>query len=177
MITPSSVYRIGHLGKTHGLEGELSFFFEDDVFDRSNAEYVVLLLDGILVPFFIEDYRFQNGEKALIKFDSIDTLEQAAPLVNADVFFPKSNGSRITYKDRNNDEAKSLLDSLVGFSIYDLSSRSTTAPIVRIDCNTDNPLFELEGGALVPIVEEWIENIDEEKRMINMNLPEGLLAL
>ena len=35
--------------------------FSDDVFDRVDADYVVLLVDGILVPFFIEEYRFRSA--------------------------------------------------------------------------------------------------------------------
>ena len=49
--------------------------FSDDVFDRVDAEYVVLMLDGILVPFFFEEYRFRTDETAIVKFCDIDTQE------------------------------------------------------------------------------------------------------
>ena len=42
MIKKEDVYRIGQIGKPHGVKGELSFHFEDDVFDRTDADYLIL---------------------------------------------------------------------------------------------------------------------------------------
>ena len=54
MIKREDVYKIGRLGKAHGVKGEVSFQFTDDIFDSVDAEYLVLDVDGILVPFFME---------------------------------------------------------------------------------------------------------------------------
>ena len=51
MIKPEEVYRIGRLGKAHGVKGEVSLQFDDDIFDRVDCDYLVLDVDGILVPF------------------------------------------------------------------------------------------------------------------------------
>ena len=76
MIRREEVYKIGRLGKTHGVRGEISFLLDDDVFDRTDADYLILDIDGILVPFFIEEYRFKTDSNALMKFDGIDTQER-----------------------------------------------------------------------------------------------------
>ena len=75
MIKQDDVYKIGRIGKPHGIKGELTMMGEDDVFDRVEGEYLILLIDGILVPFFIEDYRFRSEQSALVKFCDIDTQE------------------------------------------------------------------------------------------------------
>ena len=62
MIRKEEVYKIGIFNKPHGIHGELSFTFTDDIFDRVEAEYLICLLDGIFVPFFIEEYRFRSKE-------------------------------------------------------------------------------------------------------------------
>ena len=80
MIRKEDVYRIGKLGKTHGVRGEISFLFDDDVFDRVDADYLILSIDDILVPFFIEEYRFKTDSNALMKFEGIDTQERAREL-------------------------------------------------------------------------------------------------
>ena len=85
MIREEDVYRIGKIGKPHGVKGEVTMMFSDDVFDRVDAEYVVLMLDGILVPFFFEEYRFRTDETAIVKFCDIDTQEQARELTNCEV--------------------------------------------------------------------------------------------
>ena len=54
MIRRDEVYKIGKLGKPHGVKGEITFAITDDVFDRVDAEYLVLDIDGILVPFYME---------------------------------------------------------------------------------------------------------------------------
>ena len=35
MIRQEEVYKIGKIGKPHGVKGELTLFFDDDVFDLS----------------------------------------------------------------------------------------------------------------------------------------------
>ena len=40
MIKKEEVYKIGRIGKTHGVKGEVTFNFDDDVFDRVDAEYL-----------------------------------------------------------------------------------------------------------------------------------------
>ena len=53
MIKQNEVYKIGRIGKPHGVNGELQMQFDDDVFDRVSADHLVLDIEGILVPFFI----------------------------------------------------------------------------------------------------------------------------
>lgn len=89
MIRDEEVYRIGRLGKPHGVAGEVTLRFDDDVFDRTDADYIVLGIDGILVPFFIEEYRFHGSETALVKFCGIDSQQRAAELTGCEVYFPE----------------------------------------------------------------------------------------
>jgi 16S rRNA processing protein RimM len=77
MIKQEDVFKIGRLGKPHGVNGEVSFMFDDDIFDRADSDYLILEIDGILVPFYYEEYRFHGNETALVKFCDIDTQDQA----------------------------------------------------------------------------------------------------
>ena len=47
------------------------------MFSVNVNKYLVLDIDGILVPFYLEEYRFKNDENVLVKFEDIDTQEQA----------------------------------------------------------------------------------------------------
>ena len=85
MIRRDDVYKIGKLGKPHGVKGEITFAITDDVFDRVDADYLILDIDGILVPFYIEEYRFKNDENVLVKFEDIDTQEQVRAYTGCDV--------------------------------------------------------------------------------------------
>ena len=82
MRRKEDVYKIGIFNKPHGIHGELQFTFTDDVFDRVEADCLICLLDGIFVPFFIEEYRFRSDTTALMKLEDIDTAEQARAFTN-----------------------------------------------------------------------------------------------
>ena len=169
MIRAEEVYKIGRLGKAHGVKGEVSFQFDDDIFDRVDADYLVLDIDGILVPFFMEEYRFRNDTVCLVKFCDIDTQQRAQELTGCDVYFPRALAEAA--------EEMPSLASLVGFEIVDASNGNTVGNIVAIDDSTINLLFELEDGTLIPTSDELIEDIDAEQRTIRMNIPEGLLDI
>lgn len=173
MIRQEEVYRIGRIGKPHGVGGELTFAFDDDVFDRCDAEYLVLDIDGILVPFFMESYRFSSGTTALVKFCGIDTQERARELTGSAVYFPRS------LSDATDDEV--TWAEIAGFTLIDEASGQTVGTIRSVDNSTANLLFEVdspEGGELlIPANEDLIDSFDVERREVRMRLPEGLLDL
>ena len=169
MIKYEDVYKIGRIGKTHGVKGEVSLQCDDDVFDRVDAEYLVLDIDGILVPFFMEEYRFRNDTVCLVKFCDIDTQQRASELTGCDVYFPRVLADEA--------EESPSLASLVGFSIINKASGLPIGTIDDIDDSTANILFELEDGTLIPANNDLITGIDAEKRQITMNIPQGLLEI
>ena len=169
MIRPEEVYRIGRLGKAHGVKGEVSFQFEDDIFDRMDADYLVLDMDGILVPFFMEEYRFRSDSLALVKFCDVNSQERASELTGCDVFFPRALAEE--------DDEQLSLASLVGFDIVEADNNKKVGVIAAIDDSTANVLFELENGRLIPATDNLITDINTKERTIKMEIPEGLLEL
>ncbi|MCI7046481.1 MAG: ribosome maturation factor RimM [Prevotellaceae bacterium] len=170
MIKQDDVYKIGRIGKPHGIKGELTMMVEDDVFDRVEGEYLILLIDGILVPFFIEDYRFRSEQSALVKFCDIDTQERASELTGCDVFFPRSLS--------DSDDTDTLTwQEAIGYQVADDNSGKTLGTISYIDTSTANTLIELDNGMLIPAAYEIIKDINTEQRLITMSLPEGLMEI
>lgn len=167
MIKEDEVYKIGRIGKPHGISGEVTLRFSDDVFDRVDADYLVLMVDGILVPFFIEEYRFRSDEVALVKFEDIDTKDRASELTGCDVFFPRH------LADAGDDVL--TWSQIVGYDIVDVLSDKTIGRIDAVDETTINTLLELSDGTLIPAADEFIEDIDHEERKLMMRLPEGLV--
>ena len=169
MIKKEEVYKIGRLGKAHGIRGEVSFLFDDDVFDRVDADYLILDIDGILVPFFLEEYRFKSDANALVKFDGIDSLERAKELTGCDVYFPRELSDE-------DDEHISWAE-IIGYKLVDSETGTVAGTIASVDDSTINTLFELEDGRLIPASEELIQKIDTKKHQIEIKLPEGILEL
>lgn len=174
MIRQEEVFKIGKIGKPHGVKGEVSLMFEDDVFDRVDADYLVLLIDGILVPFFFEEYRFKSDETALVKFCDIDTKEQAQELTGCDVYF-----SRKLSEDGREDMS---LNKAENFKLLDANNGNSLIGTVKsVDYSTVNTLFNVETPdgkeIMIPASEDFIVDIDTEKHFIVVDLPEGLLDL
>ena len=169
MIRKEDVYKIGRLGKAHGVKGEVSFQFDDDIFDTADADYLILDIDGILVPFFLEEYRFRNDSLALVKFCNVDTQQRASELTGCDVYFPRSMADETS-------EGPSLA-SLVGFDIVEADTNEKVGTIAAIDDTTQNILFELEDGTLIPASDDLITDINTQQRQITMQIPEGLLDI
>ena len=148
--------------------------FDDDVFDRVDAEYLILQIDGILVPFFMDEYRFKSGETALVKFSDIDTKERASQLTGSEVFFPRAMSD-------STDGDLSWAE-IIGFSIVDVDIyNKVIGTIVSVDESTVNILFEVRTDdgdiILIPAAPEFITGVDANAKQITVELPEGLLDL
>lgn len=171
MIRPSDVYKIGRIGKTHGVRGEVTMQFTDDIFDTADTDYLVLDIDGILVPFFIDEYRFKNDSVAIMKFTDIDTPQQAQTLTDCNVFFPRSIAA-----DTSEDIS---LSQIIGFKLMDAGTGNTVGTITAIDDSTINTLFEVKGEdgteLLIPASEELITDINPDTQTLTTVIPAGLL--
>ena len=165
------VYRIGRIGKAHGIHGEVAFNFDDDIFDRVDADYLVIEVEGLLVPFFIEEYRFRSDSVALVKLEGIDSQERARELTNCEVFFPRN------LMAEDDDDPILTYAFLVGFTVIDAQTGRRVGTIESVDDSTPNILFCLGDGTLVPAAEELVEGIDKKKKEIALHIPEGLLDL
>ena len=173
MITPSEVYRIGLINKPHGVNGELSFSFTDDIFDRVDGEYLVLKLDGLFVPFFIEEYRFRSDTTALVKLEGVDSEPKARRLTNTEVYFP------VRQEEQRADDELVSWDYFVGFTV-DERHEGALGVITEVDTSTLNTLFVVDRNGeelLIPAQEAFIVEMDEKVRRMTLELPEGLLHL
>lgn len=172
MIRKEDVYQIGKLTKAHGLNGEMNFQFTDDVWDRIESDYLICEVDGILVPFFLEEYRFRSDSTALVKFEDLESAEAVRFLVNSEVFLEKKYQEEL-------DEDEVSLNYFIGFKMVEEDKEIGT--IIDIDDNTENWLFIVErpngDEVMIPAHEEFIAEIKQEEKIMVMDLPLGLLEL
>lgn len=172
MIRKEEVYKIGVFNKPHGIHGEISFTFTDDIFDRVEAEYLICLLDGIMVPFFLEEYRFRSDSTALVKLEGVDTAECARKFTNVEVYFPVKHAEDVETEELS-------WDFFVGFRMEDVN-HGKLGEVTDVDTSTLNTLFVVdykEEELLIPAQEEFIVDIDRSHKVITVDLPEGLINL
>ena len=172
MIHKSEVIPIGQINKPHGVNGEMSFSFTSDIFDREDVPFFIFEIQGILVPFFLDEYRFKGSTTGLMKLNGVTTEEQARSFFGLTIYLPKSYLEKV---EDNEIEA----DYFAGFSLID-AEKGLIGVISEVDKTTENILFVIpkpNDELLIPAGEEYIQEIDHEKKIIYVNLPEGLLDL
>jgi len=175
MIKREDLIEIGQFNKPHGIKGEISFTFTNDIFDESECNFLLCEIDGIFVPFEIESYRFKSDTTALIKLVRIETDSQVKFLTNLEVYFPKQYMT-----DNKVSENIASWDYFIGYKIID-SALGEIGSIVDVDETTINVLFvveQVEGNEiLIPASEDLIEKIDTDNKKIWIMMPEGLIEL
>ncbi|MDR0370666.1 MAG: ribosome maturation factor RimM [Prevotellaceae bacterium] len=173
MIRFEDVFPTGKIIKPHGIEGEMLFEFKTAVFDTENAEYLLFDMDGILVPFFIESYRFISEKAALMHLEDVDTDEKARIFSGKTVYLPNDFLEKIHPEDVG-------ADYFIGFDIADEYGRKL-GTVIEIDESTQNMLFVLrtENGSelLIPANDDLVRKIDHDNSMLYLKLPEGLLDI
>ena len=119
MISLDEIFPIGQINKPHGVNGELSFTFSSDVFDTEEIPYLIMEIEGIPVPFFIEEYRFKTNSTGLIKFQDISSEEAARELNGLTIYVLKK------YLDKVENEEIELAY-FVGFTLIDVNAGAHT---------------------------------------------------
>ena len=166
MIFEQDLTVVGAVQKTHGIMVEMTCSFDSDV-DFETIDFVVLNVDGIFVPFFIDSYRGKKSGSMILKFEGIDSEEDAKNFIGLDIYLPCSLLP---------DEEQNLTYSyFIGFALED-KSLGFVGVIDDVDDTTENVLFVL-GDKLIPVVTDFIEEIDHDRKILYTHLPEGLLEL
>ena len=173
MIKQEEVFKIGQFAKPHGIKGEISLITECDVFDDSDDLYIICNMDGILVPFFVEDYRYKTDTNMLLKLEGVNSEVEAREFSNLDVYFP------IEQMDDESMLNEMTWENFIGFTVID-DNAGELGEITDVDDSTAIVLLQIDyqgNELLLPAAEELVTNLDLDKRQMFVSMPEGLLDL
>lgn len=177
MIEEKDLTLIGKFMRTHALKGELNAMTEidDDYFTDDNP--LIVDVDGIYVPFYCESIRPKGHYASLIKLIGVDSEDEAAAFVNKDIYGLTKDVEH--YLDEEVAEDGAYADSFIGYSMID-NEAGEIGEITDIDLSTDNALFIVTDGddtIFIPIADEFIREIDNENKILHVDLPQGLVDL
>lgn len=167
MIQEKEIFKAGKINKTHGVNGELNCAIDADTIDR--AEYMVLDMDGIFVPFFISNIRVKSSNSVLLTLEDIETETDARNLVGKDIYLPIHLMS---------DEDMLSYEYFIGFTVVNADEK--LGEISFVDDQTVNILFGIsaeDGDILLPAVEDFIMEVDNENKILYTNYPNELVEL
>ena len=170
MITDEETIHIGTLTRTHGNRGEVQCQTDNELWEEADAEFVVLRIDNILVPFRVNDWRGKGAESLLFTLDGVTDESKAQRLVGAEALMLRRD---IQAADNEDDTNILTWQDLRGYSLFTASGKDA-GTITRVDESTANILAETDKGILLPLHEDLIVRLDTEKREVQLNLPDTI---
>ena len=159
--------RIAQALKSNGRDGELLVsFIGIDPEDIDLEEPVFIEFDGLPVPFYFESFTQRGSSRALVRLTGVRSLRDAEELAGAAIYVEDD-----LYEDEEED--------LTGWTVL----QADGTPAGTVSAHEDipgNPCIWVETGhgeVLIPLHEELVLEVDEEKQTLRMEIPEGLLSL
>ena len=173
MLNKNDFSFIGTIGKPHGINGKLNVTFASDIFDQIDVpEFLFLEIEGYLVPFKTVELRLTLEDAGIIKFEDIEDDKTAKKYGTLSLFIDK--------KDQGEEELEFTPEQLVGFALLD-ADKSEVGKVSDFVNNPLNPLLIVDttdgDEVMIPFAMELIMDADIDKKILIMQIPEGLLDL
>lgn len=166
-------FYLGKIAKKFSFKGEILIYLDTDEPEiYQNLESVFVLMNRNLVPFFIDQATLHKDKFLRVKFEDVDSEVEADNLIGSEIYLPlnmlpKLEGNQFYYHE------------IVGFKVIDqrLGDIGTIHSIIE---NTAQPLFEIYKGdkqILIPMVDEFILQVNRTTKELLLNTPVGLVDL
>lgn len=156
--------QLGYFSRTHGTKGELVLKFESD-FKDEELKVVYLAIGGSNAPYFIQETK-ESGHDLIVRLEEVDSLEKAKTLLNKKVMVEET-----IILENESDTA------FLGFELID-KHYGSLGPVVFVSDNGSQTLLHLSFKSkevILPLVDDFIERIEEIEKKIFYNAPEGLI--
>jgi len=172
MLSLEKLVYWGYVVKTHGTKGALLIKIEQDLIDEiEETKPVFLEIEGKPVPFFArpDSVRWKDEHGVFFHFEYINGIEAADELTGKKVYILPET------VDVDSDSPHRM--ALEGYVVLN-TARENLGQIIKFHDVPKNPLIEIENKGqtfLIPLTDDWIVELNAERKEITMDLPEGLL--
>lgn len=164
---------LGKIVKKYSFKGEVLVKLDTDEPELyGNMDSVFVEVRRNLVPFFIESSQFHKSELLRIKFEDVDTEEDAEALIKSELYLPLEFLPKL-------DDDKFYFHEIIGFKVVD-KNFGHVGIIKSVNDSTAQSLFEIDRNGieiLIPMNDEFITKIDKTNQTIQVETPEGLIDL
>lgn len=165
--------KAGKISKPYGLNGEVHLILGTHVdkhIETGNPLFIEL--DGQRVPFFIESVYMAEAGQAIVKFEFINSIEEAKKVSGCPVYLDPALDPREVLQ-------KEELAGVVGFHVED-RILGPLGRLVEYVPGGMNPVWIIDFSGkelLIPAQKDFVLKIDTRNRMLYLTLPEGITDL
>ena len=166
-------FYLGIIARKHSYKGEVVIVVDSDEPELyANIDAVFVEYNNKLIPFFVENILLQKGNQLRVKFEDINSEEDAADILKRDTYLPltllpKLEGDKFYYHE------------VIGFTVEDINY-GKVGTITSINDNTAQALFVIKTEnkeILIPLIDEFIKKVDRDNKLIIVDTPEGLIQM
>lgn len=163
---------LGQITKTSGFEGVVLVRLEKKFIDNvPEMESVFVENDGRPVPFLLEWSEYQGADTLKLKFDGYDTLRKVEEFKSSRIFLTG---------DADEEPSENEFSVLLGYSVIN-QDKKLIGTVKEVVLNPGQMLLSIESPdsreLLIPLHEDLILKIDKRKKIISMDVPEGLMEI
>ncbi len=166
-------FYLGKIAKKFSFKGEVLVYLDTDEPELyENMESVFVEFNKNLIPFFIENSSLHKNDFLRVKFEDVDSEEEADRMIGCELYLPlnmlpKLEGNKFYFHE------------VIGFEVED-QRLGYIGEIVSINDTTAQPLFEIlfeDREILIPMIDDFIVEVNRANKKIILNTPEGLVDL
>ena len=166
-------YYLGKITKKYSFKGELLIKIDSDQTDiYKKIKTLFIFHNNKLNTYKIEVIRIHKESVLRVKFEGVNSEDDADVIINCDVFLPLSHLPILTGN-------KFYYHEVINFLIVD-EIFGELGKISNIKENNSQDLFVInntKGEVLIPIHDEFIIKVDRVKSEILVKTPDGLIDL
>ncbi|SFJ56984.1 ribosome maturation factor RimM [Myroides guanonis] len=166
-------FYLGKIAKKFSFKGEVLAYLDTDEPELyENLESVFVESNGHLIPFFIVDAYLHKNDFLRIKFEDIDSEEEADRILGSELYLPlemlpKLEGDQFYFHE------------VIGFEVEDLH-KGSIGQLKAINDSAAQALFIIDYNGieiLVPMIDDFIHQVDRTNKKLILDTPEGLIDL
>jgi 16S rRNA processing protein RimM len=169
----SDCFFLGKIVKKYSFKGELLVKLDtDEPALYENMDSVFIEVRDKLLPFFIESSQLHKSELLRVKFEDVDTEEDADSLMKNGLYLP------LEFLPKLEDD-KFYFHEIIGFKVEE-KNFGHVGVVKAVNDSTAQTLLEIDRDGieiLIPMNDEFISKVDKENKTIFVETPEGLIDL
>lgn len=170
--TVSRYFKIGKLVATHGFRGD--FVLKHNLGRKTALKGLEKIFleesKDSFIPYFVEKAASRSDEEVLVKVEGLDSPEAGKKLLQKEVWLAEEDFEKYA--------AKSAPIAFLGYTIR--TTEETIGEIIEVIEQPHQVLCKVmykNREALIPVHENNLLHIDKKKKIIEVDLPEGLLEI
>ncbi len=166
-------FYLGKIVRKYSFKGELLAKLDtDEPGEYVDMDSVFVDFGPGLVPYFIESSQLHKSSLLRVKFEDVDTEEDADDMIGASLYLPLD-----LLEELKGDQF--YFHEIIGFTAID-KNFGAIGTITYVNDSNTQAIFEIDREGtevLIPMVDDFIKKVDRDQKEIHFELPDGLIDL